>query len=53
MMACMASGTNRMTMDVDSWQPYEPPTVVDLGSLQDITRAASGTGTNEPPANKT
>jgi hypothetical protein len=32
---------------------YEPPSVTDLGKLEDITRAAPGTGTNEHASMKT
>jgi hypothetical protein len=32
---------------------YQPPSVTDLGKLEDITRAADGTGPKEKSATKT
>jgi hypothetical protein len=37
----------------DKIAAYEPPSVTDLGKLEDITRTASGSGTNEHASKKT
>jgi hypothetical protein len=42
-----------MMSESDKIAGYEPPSVTDLGNLEDITRAAKGSGTNEMQANKT
>ena len=42
-----------MTIELDKIAAYEPPSVTDLGKLEDITRTATGTGTGEHSSNKT
>jgi hypothetical protein len=34
-------------------ETYQPPSVTDLGKLEDITRTADGTGPKEKAASKT
>ena len=44
---------DEMMSESDKIAGYEPPSVTDLGNLEDITRTATGTGTGEHSSNKT